>query len=166
MQEDDRIKVCKEDMSCLNCKTHLHGITLSEYLKRKMIPRGLYVSKSRLFLGQMTLNSKRPGLTFWTDVWQITKFTMSFSEETLDFLDVCVIKSGQSLSTDLFRRKMDRNNFLHAHSCHPPLLKKGLPVSQLHRIKRICSTDHLFETRKSEIWEKFKEKGYRDSWLD
>lgn len=91
-----------------------------------------------LFQGDLgSLNSFHQYLNSITDH---RKFTMSFSEETLDFLD--------------------------AHSCHPPSLNKGLRVSQLHRIKHICSTDLSLETRKREMWEKFKEKGYRDSWLD
>lgn len=57
----------------------------------------------------------------------------------------------------------DQNNFLYTHSCHPLLLEKSLPLSQLHRIKHICSTENLFEVCKTEMW---KKKGYKDRWLD
>ena len=93
------------------------------------------------------------------------KFSLEYSQETVSFLDVCVNKSDH-LTTSVFRKKTDRNSFLNFSSYHPPSLKKGLPYSQLLRIRRICSTDAVFEEQAAELCTRFKAKGYSTNNLD
>ena len=47
--------------------------------------------------------------------------------------------SGNQLYTDLYTKPTDANNFLHFDSAHPPHCKKGIPLGQFLRIRRICS---------------------------
>ncbi|WP_171480033.1 hypothetical protein, partial [Acinetobacter baumannii] len=75
------------------------------------------------------------------------KFTYKFSRESIEFLDVLVIKEGQNVQTDLFVKETDTHQFLHFSSCHPFHTKKGIPYSQALRMRRICSSDTFFENR-------------------
>ena len=43
------------------------------------------------------------------------------------------------ISTDLYCKPTDRNNYLPYDSAHPPHCKKGLPYGQFLRLRRICS---------------------------
>ena len=67
------------------------------------------------------------------------KFTMDYSDTTINFLDVSVTKNSTKLSTDLFTKDTDSHQYLHATSCHPYSCKKSIPYGQAIRIKRICS---------------------------
>lgn len=70
-----------------------------------------------LFQGDLgSLNSFHQYLNY---VMDHLKFTLTFSEDTLDFLEVHVV-------TDLFKKKTESINFLHSHSCHLPSIKRGL----------------------------------------
>ena len=64
---------------------------------------------------------------------------MDFSEERINFLDVIVIKNGNQLKTDLYTKKADSHQFLHAQSCQRNVYKKSIRYGQAIRIKRICS---------------------------
>ena len=90
---------------------------------------------------------------------------MEHSQESSSFLDVVVTKT-HTLETKVYRKKTDRNSFLDFSSYHPPGLKKSLPYSQLVRVKRICSTDNVFEEQAAELCSRFTTKGFNDTILN
>ena len=57
-------------------------------------------------------------------------------------------------------RKQTENYHLHLKSDHPGLLKKGIPYSQIVRIKRICSINSEFSCNFKILQEKFTERCY------
>ena len=67
------------------------------------------------------------------------KFTAEFSRDTVNFLDVNVIRKGNQLVTDLYVKPTDTHQYLHATSCHVYHSKKSIPYSQALRLNRICS---------------------------
>ncbi len=67
------------------------------------------------------------------------KFTMNYSRDENQFLDINVKRMGTILTSSLYTKP--RNTLLHAKSYHSVALKKGLPIRQLTRIKRICEDD-------------------------
>ena len=81
---------------------------------------------------------------------------MDFSEERINFLDVIVIKNGNQFKTDLYTKKTDTHQFLHAQSCHRYVYKKSIPYGQARRIKRICSDEDKLAVRLEQLQGWFK----------
>ena len=102
------------------------------------------------------MNSRLPSISF----------TLEASLETVSFLDVRVTKTPLGMQTSVYRKKTDRNNYLHFSSYHSSNLKKGLPYSQMLRLKRICSTETDFESHASEMSARFRERGYDEVTLN
>ena len=107
-------------------------------------------SHSQLEEFKTHINSRLPSI----------KFSLEYSRESVSFLDVLVTKTNLELKTQVFRKKTDRNSFLDFSSYHPPGLKRGLPYSQFLRIRRICSSDNIFEEQASELLSRFLAKGF------
>ena len=88
------------------------------------------------------------------------KFTVEYSKETVNFLDVQVIKQGNKVVTDLYTKPTDTHQLLHRSSCHPGHTKKGIPYGQALRIRRICSEDSFFEKRLGNLENFLLDRGY------
>ena len=104
-------------------------------------------------------------LQFLNDNFAGLKFTLNYSLEVINFLDVKVTKNDHVLSSSLYTKPTDRNTLLHAESFHPMSLKKSLPVSQLTRLKRICDVPEQYEKSKEDMLSKFRERNYQEDWL-
>ena len=87
------------------------------------------------------------------------KFTMDYSFETINFLDVQVSKKNLTLETDLYCKDTDRQQYLHAKSCHRYVYKKYTPFGQAIRLRRIISDDIVLDDRlKEQTW--YTNRGY------
>ena len=75
-----------------------------------------------------------------------TKFMTESSQTESSFLDTMVKLNDGDISTDLYCKPTDMNNYLPYDLAHPPHCKKGLPYSQFLRLRRICSRDEDFLT--------------------
>ena len=86
---------------------------------------------------------------------------MDYSETTINFLDVSVIKNSTKLSTDLFTKDTDSHQYLHATSCHPYSSKKSIPYVQAIRTKRICSDTEQLKLRLEDLSNWLVNQGYK-----
>ena len=78
-------------------------------------------------------------------VHRTIKFTSEISLNEVSFLDTMVhLDPTQGLSTDLFVKPTDSNNYFLYTSAHPRHCKRGIPFGQFLRIRRICSDDKSF----------------------
>ena len=60
-------------------------------------------------------------------------------KKSIPFLDtLCTIKEGK-ITTSLYRKPSDKNQYLLTSSCHPAEVTKNVPFSLALRINRICS---------------------------
>lgn len=87
-------------------------------------------------------------------------FSLEQNRSQLAFLDVQLQVYNGALRFDLHRKPTGKNSLLHYQSCHPPGLKKSLPVSQLMRVKRIVSDENTSTDRLNEMASKFRQHGY------
>ncbi|XP_073721933.1 uncharacterized protein [Misgurnus anguillicaudatus] len=93
------------------------------------------------------------------------KFTMEFHHEKMNFLDVLVLNTALGIETTLYRKPTDRNTILHGQSYHPISLKRSLPISQLSRVRRICSSDDDFRQQSLILSERFRQRSYNEEWI-
>ena len=93
------------------------------------------------------------------------KFTISHDKCQMNFLDILVCNNDGSLSTSLYRKPTDRNSLLHGQSYHPLALKKSLPISQLNRVRRICSSDTDFKQQQAALETRFLQRGHKREWV-
>lgn len=94
------------------------------------------------------------------------KFTVEYDRHSISFLDVRVYREEDQIKTDLFRKPTDRNTILRGDSFHPSPLLKSLPVSQFHRIRRICSDDPSYSAQAEVLKNRFLSRGYKEEWVD
>ncbi|XP_066453998.1 uncharacterized protein [Eleutherodactylus coqui] len=106
-------------------------------------------SVEELLLFHQELNSIRPEL----------QFTLKYSNSSIEFLDVTIIKTSTGFSTDLHVKPTDRNSLLEYSSFHPKTTIDSLPWSQLLRVRRVTN-DAYVETRITEMCKKFLDRGY------
>ena len=92
-------------------------------------------------------------------------FTMTSDSQKMNFLDILILKVDEHLSTELYRKPTDRNSLLHAESYHPTPLKRGLPIGQFKRIRRICSTDDSFKVHSKDLQSRLDQRGYPNKWI-
>lgn len=88
------------------------------------------------------------------------KFTYKYSDTEIEFLDIKVRLTENGLKTTLYRKPTDRRQFLHYKSCHPIQNKKGIPYSQMLRLRRLCSEDNDFDIKARALGEDFINRGY------
>ena len=63
------------------------------------------------------------------------KFKYKISKSSIPFLDTEVYIKNNKLYTKIYRKEIDRQNFLHINSEHPISLKNSSPYSQVLREK-------------------------------
>ena len=90
------------------------------------------------------------------------KFTHKISNTIISFLDTSSSLSKGELSSDLYSKPTDTNQYLLHSSCHPPHVTKSIPYSQALRIRRICSTDKSLKKRLGQLKNHLK-RGYKQS---
>lgn len=90
------------------------------------------------------------------------KFTMEHNSVTIPFLDLLI--SGNSITsrvdTVTYRKETAGNTTLHAASCHPLHTVQAIPMGELVRAKRNCSSATAFDIEKQTVCKRLKERQY------
>ena len=106
-------------------------------------------------------------LEYLNSCHETIKFTAEHSHTCVNFLDTTVyIDTSGSLTTDLYCKPTDAHNYLAYDSAHPVHIKKGLPYSQLLRVRRICTNIADFDKNAIMIANHFRRRGYPDSLIE
>jgi hypothetical protein len=79
------------------------------------------------------------------------KYTWDIGYQRISFLDVSVRLDNGSFCTDVYSKPTDAHQYFNFKSCHPPHVKSGIPYGQALRLKRICHSDKVFESRLQEL---------------
>ena len=90
------------------------------------------------------------------------KFTAEWSKTSINFLDVTVSLVGGIITTDLYVKPTNSQQYLHSSLCHPYHCKKGIPYSQALRPNRICSDPNSFDRRCNDLEKRLIERGYSE----
>ena len=78
----------------------------------------------------------------------------------LTFLDVLVLKSGNSVVTDIFRKVTDSQQYLNFNSCHPKHTKINIPFSLARMLCTIVSDETLLPARLNELSQTLTKRKY------
>ena len=108
--------------------------------------------------GEETLNEF---LTHCKNQNKHIQFEQTISKNSIPFLDVFVILENGKLTTDLYSKPTDKHQYLYSTSCHPKHTKTSLPYCLDLRLRRICSTDTLFQKRTHEMEHHLLQRGYK-----
>lgn len=90
----------------------------------------------------------------------------SYSEHSVNFLDVTVTTFQGRLQTKLYRKPTDTRQYLHFRSSHVRHCKTAIPYSQAHRFRRICSNQADFDSNCRELKTALLNKKYPEKVID
>lgn len=93
-------------------------------------------------------------------------FTYAYHASNMSFLDIELYIEQNYIQSKTFRKTTACNSILHAGSCHPFHTKKSIPVGELLRSKRNCSTELQYQKEKDDICNRLKQRGYSNEILD
>ena len=89
------------------------------------------------------------------------KFTEESSIKSINFLDITVnLDNNGQITTDLYCKPTDSHNYLLFSSEHPRHILRGIPYSQLLRVRRICSNITDFRKNALMLSSHFIRRGY------
>ena len=81
-------------------------------------------------------------MSFYNDINQkhpTIKFTIEWSYNAVNFLDLTVFKNSNALSTRTYFKPTDSHSYLDFSSCHQLSIKRSIPQSQFLRMRRNCT---------------------------
>ena len=85
-------------------------------------------------------------MTFMNTISPTIKYTVTYSKQTVTFLDVKIyLSKNRKLKTKLYRKPTDCMTLLHFHSHHPLSCKESIIYSQALRYNMIISEDHILQ---------------------
>ena len=89
------------------------------------------------------------------------KFRVGISKTQANFLDVTIYKDPDgNITTGLYTKPAGAFMYLHYSSYHPRHQKTCIPYSQAIRLRRICSTNELFQQATSQLEKNLINRGY------
>jgi hypothetical protein len=104
------------------------------YLEDKLMDRMKTLSSSfSCFLGKRYFRFLDDVIIFWTsklgkaelflqrlnDMHKDIRFGSNISSDTVNFLDLRLVKCGDFILTDIYHKDTDSRNYIHFNSCHP-----------------------------------------------
>lgn len=90
------------------------------------------------------------------------KLDYESNREQIHFLDVNILRQGDTLTTTVYFKPIDRNSYLPLSSGHRPLWLRNIPKGQMIQVRRNCTTDNDFQIQSKIIKDRFLQKGYRE----
>ena len=94
------------------------------------------------------------------DLHPSIKFTVEKNKHNIPFLDVMIIKDGENITTDIYRKPTDTLNYIDYKSCHPRHTRINIPFNLAKRITSIVSDPNTMETRFQELRHTLRNKNY------
>ena len=88
------------------------------------------------------------------------RFTADWSPDSMSFLDVTITLKDGEVQTDLYSKSTDMHQYLAMSSCHPRHCKQAIPYGQALRLHHICSEEHQFKQRTTELKQYLIRRGH------
>nr|XP_034325343.1 uncharacterized protein LOC117689218 [Crassostrea gigas] len=94
------------------------------------------------------------------------QFTMEFSDCSISFLDIMVLKNQSKISTDVYYKTTDTHQYLNFKSCHPTHTKRNIPYNLSRRICTIVSEEKTKDQRLMELKMYLGAQNYPEKLID
>jgi hypothetical protein len=94
------------------------------------------------------------------------KFEVTYSQDTVHFLDTTIFIKDGALRTSIFTKPSDKKQYLHYSSNHPLHVMKAIPYSQALRFRRIIDDDTSLHAELLTLMKFFKHRGYPSKLLN
>ena len=107
-----------------------------------MVYIGKHFRMTALFFGPEVKRIYKNFIPLWTDYMSL-KFTMEMKHTKLPLLDILIIKNHDVITTDLYCKYTDTQQYLDFRSCHPSHTKTNIPFNFEKRICTIVSDPKL-----------------------
>ncbi len=88
------------------------------------------------------------------------KFTIDYSYEEIPFLDTLVYVEDNIVKTKLYKKPIDKKQYLHYSSEHPNYMKNSIPYAQALRYRRIISDDTILNKELIKLTDTFVSRSY------
>ena len=88
------------------------------------------------------------------------EFIKNESMSNLPFLDVMVIKKGNTIETDIYHKATDTRRYLPFNSCHPRHTKQNIPYCLARRVAMVVSDIQTRKNRLNELQQDLQKCGY------
>ena len=76
---------------------------------------------------------------------------MEYSDTSISFLDIKVVKNEINILTDIFYKTTDTHQYLNFKSCHPTHTKRNIPYNVTKRICTIVKDEDTKDQRLAEL---------------
>ena len=91
------------------------------------------------------------------------KFTMESSKTSIHVLDIHSSVKDYKISTDIYRKPTDSQQYVHFKSCHRPHTKQNIPFNLALRICTIVEDEKLRNRRLVELQTNLAKQGYPET---
>lgn len=93
------------------------------------------------------------------------KFTMNYSECSVDFLDLTLFRTGTELHWKTYFKSISKFLYITQKSFHPKHTLKGMIIGELTRYKRNSSHEAYFVHSKKEFYFRLLKRGFTEKYL-
>ena len=100
-------------------------------------------------------------ITFANSFHNSIKFTVDISSSKNVFLDTTSTLEDGEIKFSLHTKPTDSHLYLKPSSCHPPHTFRGIPKGLPNRIRRICSSNEIFEEQSRILKSHLCNRGYK-----
>ena len=91
------------------------------------------------------------------------KFTIKSSKTSNNFLDIHISVNDYKISTDIYCKPTDSQQYVHFKSCHPPHTKQNIPFNLVRRICTIVADKEQRQRRLIELQTNLTKQGYPET---
>jgi len=97
---------------------------------------------------------------FINSLYPTIRFTLVYSNTSLNVLDVTINLDNGFLSTDVYAKPTDSHLYLPYNSSHPIHTKNSIPYGVALRLRRICSSQDTYNHRSEEYKQYLRNQNY------
>lgn len=144
----------------------VHKELFNHFKQPEVILNGRYIDDIILIVKADNIPDIEQWITEATRHEYLT-FTHSVSRQSINFLDVTIrLTQENKISTSLFKKPMNKHEYLHFHSDHPKHIFRSIPYSQGIRIIKICSNEEERRKELTAMVKKFRRRCYPTKLID